>query len=420
MDEPYMTDTSANSWVSSTHRPMGFREFVTIVAAIMALNPLALDLMLPALPNVASAFNISDANRVQAVLSVFLTGFGAGQFLIGPLSDRFGRRPILLGGLIVYGIASLLALVAPSFETLLLARALQGLGTAAARVIATSIVRDCYSGRRMASVMSLAMMIFISVPVIAPSFGQAIMLLAEWHGIFIVLLIYGILTLGWIVVRLPETLPGTERKSLAAREVAKNFAHALITRQTLGYALAAGSVQGLLFGYVLCSQQVFTGIYQLGHYFPLAFAAIAIGVAVAGFVNSRIVGRYGMRMISHIALVGQLAIALIMLTAAFAGWLPLWLFMALSTANLFAFGLIFSNFSALAMEPQGHIAGTASSLFGSITTLIGIGVGYAIGQFYNGTLVPLASGAVLSSFLALAVVFATEKGRLFTPHKQVV
>jgi len=415
-----MTDTSANAWVSSTHRPMGFREFVAIVAAIMALNPLAMDLMLPALPNVASAFHIGDANRVQAVLSVFLAGFGAGQFIMGPLSDRFGRRPILLGGLIVYGVASLLAIIAPSFETLLLARALQGLGTAASRVIATSIVRDCYSGRRMASVISLAMMIFISVPVIAPSIGQAIMLLGEWHGIFIVLMIYGVLTLTWIIIRLPETLPLTERKSLAVGEVTRNFLQALTNRQTFGYALAAGSVQGVLFGYVLSSQQIFTGIYGLGHYFPLAFATIAIGIAVAGFLNSRIVGRYGMRMISHTALVGQLAIAIVMLIAALAGWLPLPFMMILATGNLFAFGLIFSNFSALAMEPQGHIAGTASSLFGSVTTLIGIAVGSAIGQYFDGTLVPLATGSLLSSVLALIVVIVIEKGRLFRPHNAPV
>lgn len=415
-----MTDTSANAWVSSTHRPMGFREFVVLVAAIMALNPLAMDLMLPALPDVASAFHIGNANRVQAVLSVFLTGFGAGQFIMGPLSDRFGRRPILVGGLIVYGIASLLAIIAPTFETLLLARALQGVGTAASRVIATSIVRDCYSGRRMASVMSLAMMIFISVPVIAPSFGQAIMLLAEWHGIFIALLVYGVLALSWIIIRLPETLPLTERRSLAIGEVSKNFLQALTNRQTLGYALAAGSVQGILFGYVLSSQQIFTGIYRLGHYFPLAFAAIALGIAVAGFLNSRIVGRYGMRMISHAALIGHLAVAIVMLAAALSGWFPLALFMVLSSASLFAFGLMFSNFSALAMEPQGHIAGTASSLFGSITTLIGIGVGYAIGQSYDGTLVPLATGALLGSVVALIVVIAVEKGRLFKAHNKPI
>lgn len=415
-----MTETSANGWVSSAHRPMGFPEFVAVVAAIMALNPLAMDLMLPALPDVGAAFHIDNANRLQTVLSVFLTGFGVGQFIMGPLSDRFGRRPILLGGMIVYGIASVLAIVAPSFETLLLARALQGLGTSATRVIATSIVRDCYTGRRMASVMSLAMMIFISVPVIAPSFGQAIMLAAQWRGIFIVLMIYGLLALVWCFLRLPETLPVEQRKSLTFHEVMGSFRQTVTNRQTLGYALAAGSVQGILFGYVFSSQQIFTGIYGLGHLFPLAFAAVAIGIAVAGFLNSRFVGRLGMRVISHGALMGQLVVAVLMLAAALFGWLPLPLYMALSIANMFAFGLMFANFTALAMEPQGHIAGTASSLFGSITTLLGILIGDIIGQTYDGTLVPFAIGAFASTLMALAVVVVVEKGRLFTPHNPAI
>jgi DHA1 family bicyclomycin/chloramphenicol resistance-like MFS transporter len=246
------------------------------------------------------------------------------------------------------------------------------------------------------------------------------MLFSEWHGIFIVLLVYGVLTLVWSVIRLPETLPLSARKSLAVGDVASNFLQALKNRQTFGYALAAGSVQGILFGYVLSSQQIFTGIYGLGYYFPLAFATSAIGIAVASFLNSRIVGRYGMRKISHAALIGQLVIAAVMLTTALAGWLSLPLFMILATANMFGFGLIFSNFSALAMEPQGHIAGTASSLFGTITTLIGIAVGAAIGQCFNNTLVPLAAGALVSSALALVVVFVVEKGRLFASHNATV
>jgi DHA1 family bicyclomycin/chloramphenicol resistance-like MFS transporter len=399
---------------------MGFPEFVAIVAAIMALNPLAMDLMLPALPDVGSAFHISDANKLQTVLSVFLTGFGAGQFIMGPLSDRFGRRPILLFGMLVYGVASVLAIIAPSFEMLLLARALQGLGTSATRVIATSVVRDCYTGRRMASVMSLAMMIFIAVPVIAPSFGQAIMLAAQWRGIFIVLLVYGVLALVWSVLRLPETLPPSERKALTFSVVTGNFWQTISNRQTLGYAIAAGSIQGILFGYVFSSQQVFTGIYGLGHYFPIAFAAVAIGIAVAGFLNSRIVGRFGMRVISHTALVGQLIISALMLAAALEGWLPLPIYLILSIGNMFSFGLMFSNFTALAMEPQGHIAGTASSLFGSITTLLGIAIGYWIGQHFNGTLVPFATGAFLAALMALAVVLVVEKGRLFTPHNKAI
>jgi len=234
---------------------MGFPEFVVVIAAIMALNPLAMDMMLPALPSIASAFHIADANRPQLVLSIFLLGFGIGQFVIGPLSDRFGRRPVLLGGMTVYFIASALAIAAPSFETLLLARALQGLGTSATRVIATSIVRDCYAGRRMASVMSLAMMVFIAVPVVAPSFGQAVLLVTQWRGIFIVLMLYGAITLVWSALRMPETLPLSERRSLEIGEVLSAFRQTVTNRQTLGYALAAGGVLGSLFAYVFISQQ---------------------------------------------------------------------------------------------------------------------------------------------------------------------
>src|SRR6202047_2579056 len=261
----YVTDINADAWVSSSHRPMGFPEFVIVIASIMALNPLAMDMMLPALPNLASAFHIAVANRPQAVLSTFLIGFGVGQFVMGPLSDRFGRRPVLLGGMAVYCVASLLAIAAQSFETLLLARALQGLGTSATRVIATSIVRDCYAGRRMASVMSLAMMVFIAVPVIAPSLGQAVMLLTQWRGIFIVLMLYGVLALIWSALRMPETLPMSERKSLRVGDVLGAFRQTVTNRQTIGYALAAGSVQASLYGFVFSSQQVFTGIYALGN-----------------------------------------------------------------------------------------------------------------------------------------------------------
>ena len=412
-----MSEINANAWVSSGHRPMGFPEFVIIIASIMALNPLAMDMMLPALPNIRSAFAIGDANRPQMVLSIFLVGFGVGQFVMGPLSDRFGRRPVLLGGMTVYFIASLLAIAAPSFETLLLARALQGLGTSATRVIATSIVRDCYAGRRMASVMSLAMMVFIAVPVIAPSFGQAVLLLTQWRGIFIVLMVYGMVTLIWSALRMPETLPLQLRRSLAVREVLDAFRQTVTNRQTLGYALVSGGVLGSLFAYVFTAQQVFTEIYQLGHYFPVAFACIAIGTAIAGFVNSRFVNRLGMRVISHGALLGYVVVSGIMLAAVKLQMLPLPLFMALSALMMFSFGLMIANFTALAMEPQGHIAGTASSLYGSITTLLGIGIGTTVGQDYDGTLLPFATGFFLCTLASLGVVLFVEKGRLFKPHQ---
>jgi MFS transporter, DHA1 family, multidrug resistance protein len=411
-----VTEINADAWVSSGHRPMGFPEFVVAIAAVMALNPLAMDMMLPALPNIRASFQIAVANQAQLVLSIFLIGFGVGQFVMGPLSDRFGRRPVLIGGMILYGVASVLAVAAPSFETLLLARALQGLGTSATRVIAISIVRDCYAGRRMAGVMSLAMMVFVAVPVVAPSFGEAVMLWAQWRGIFVILMLYGVVTLIWSALRMPETLPVEMRKSLALRELLSAFRQTLTNRQTLGYALACGGVWGAMFAFVFAAQQVFTDIYKLGPYFPLAFAAIATGVAIAGFVNSRLVGRLGMRMISHGALVIFALVAISLLVAVKIHMLPLPLFMALSALMMFAFGLMMANFTALAMEPHGHIAGTASSLYGSITTLIAIGVGMLIGQRYDGTLLPFSTGFLICALAALTIAAITEKGRLFRPH----
>jgi DHA1 family bicyclomycin/chloramphenicol resistance-like MFS transporter len=269
----------------------------------------------------------------------------------------------------------------------------------------------------MASVMSLAMMVFIAVPVVAPSLGEMVMLMTQWRGIFIVLMLYGVLTLIWSALRMPETLPLSGRKSLAIRDVLGAYRQTVTDRQTIGYALAAGCVQASLYGFVFSSEQVFTGIYKLGNYFPLAFAAIAVGIAVAGFLNARFVGRVGMRVISHGALIGFVAIAGIMLFAAQAQVLPLPLFMALAALMMFAFGLTFANFTALALEPQGRIAGTASSLYGSITTLLGIGIGTAIGQAYDGTLLPFATGFFLCTLAALGVVLVVERGRLFKARR---
>ena len=392
---------------------MGFAEFVVVIAAIQALNPLAMDMMLPALPDIGAAFNIANANYLQTVLSAFLIGFGVGQFAIGPLSDHYGRRRVVLTGMVVYCAASLIAVTSQSFEMLLLARVLQGLGTSATRLIAPLIVRVLRSSRLMASLISLAKRVFILLPVLAPSIGQAVLMITHWRGIFISLMIYGVIALAWISLRLPETLPPANRRPISVAEIFSSYRQTLTNRQTFGYALAAGGIQAVMFAYIFSAQQIFTGIYGLGSYFPLAFAAIASGVAIAGFLNSRFVGRLGMRVISHGALIGFVLVSLTMLVTAKLDMLPLPLFMLLSALSLFSFGLIFANFTAIAMQPHGHIAGTASSLFGSITTLIGIAIGTPIGQHFDGTLTPLAAGFFLSTLGVLVVVLIVERGRLF-------
>jgi len=258
------------------------------------------------------------------------------------------------------------------------------------------------------------------VPIVAPSIGQLLLFVTDWRGIFAALLLYGAVAFLWSALRMPETLPLTERRSLAMPELLKAFRHVLGNRQTLGYALAAGVVQGSLFAFVFSSQQIFVDIFQLGYFFPVAFAVGAVGICLAAFLNSRLVGRMGMRVLSHGALMIFAAAAGIMLLAASMGSLPLPLFLTLATLMMFAFGLTFSNFTALAMEPQGHLAGTASSIYGTITTLVGIMIGSVIGQQFNGTLLPISIGFFICSLATIAIVAVAERGRLFKPHHRPI
>jgi MFS transporter, DHA1 family, multidrug resistance protein len=405
--------SKTGSAASPAHAPMGFVEFVGMVAGLMALNALAVDVMLPALQEIGAALDVADENDRQGVLSVYLLGFGAGQLFIGSVSDRFGRRSVLFWGLALYVVAAVACTVAPSFEALLAARALQGVASAAPRVITTSVVRDCYDGRQMARVMSLAMTVFIAVPVLAPSIGQAVILFAPWRAIFALLTFYGLLMLLWTALRLPETLPSNRRRPIAPGAVAAAFRDILATPQTLGYALAGGMMFGAMFGFLLSAQQVFTQIFALGPSFPLAFAAVALMMSLSSFLNARLVGRLGMRFISHGAVVAFTGLSAIMALMARLDLLSFAPFMALLAGVMFLVGLIFSNFNALAMEPQGHVAGTASSLIGSVTTLIAAASGTVVGQAYDGTLMPLSASYLLFGLASLAIIAVTERGRLF-------
>jgi DHA1 family bicyclomycin/chloramphenicol resistance-like MFS transporter len=395
------------------HAPMSFHEFVGLIAALMALNALAIDIMLPALQEIGSALGARDENRSQAILTAYLVGFGVGQLLIGTISDRFGRRAVLLWGLVVYVAAAALCSLAPSFEALLAGRVLQGLASSAPRVITISVVRDCYKGRRMASVMSLSMMVFMAVPVLAPSLGQLIIMVAPWRGIFGFLTLYGLVMLLWVFLRMPETLPAAARRPMAPREVLAGFREVLTTRRTLGYALASGAMFAAMFGFLVSAQQVFTDVFGLGAYFPLAFAAVALAMSLSSFLNARLVERLGMSIIAHSAVAAFTLLAAIMALLARISLLSFVPFMLLLAGIMFLVGMVFSNFNALAMEPQGHRAGTASSLTGSISTLIAAVIGSMIGQAYDGTLVPLSTGYLALALTTIGIIAVTEKGRFF-------
>lgn len=395
---------------------MGFREFVALMAAFMAINALAIDSMLPALPQIGHALGIDDENKRQWIVTAYLLGFGVAQIFYGTVSDRFGRKPVMLTGLGLYLLFSIAAAFAGSFEIMMIARILQGIGAAAARVVVVSIVRDCYSGRQMARVMSLSFIVFLAVPILAPSIGQLIMLLGPWRWIFGALALFALAILIWAALRLPETLHPEYRSPLSVARVMEAFKIVVTTRLAIGYTIAMTLLFGALFGFINSSQQVFVDVFKAPGMFTTIFAMIAIFMAVAAFVNSRIVERLGMRRVSHTALLGFVGFALLNLFVTISGHETLWTFAILQSATMFCFGLTASNFGAMAMEPVGHVAGTASSVQGLISTVGGALIGFFVGQHFDGTTIPLMLGFAGLGVLAILAVLVTEGGRLFKPH----
>ncbi|AIJ70254.1 MULTISPECIES: multidrug effflux MFS transporter [Brucella] len=393
----------------------GRGEFIALIAAIMAINALAVDIMLPGLPQIGASLGVHSENHVQFVITAYLLGFGVSQLFYGPLSDRFGRRLPLFGGLAIYVVAALGSAFVTDFTTLIILRVLQGLGAAATRVIAVSVVRDKFSGRQMAEVMSLVMMVFMILPVVAPATGQLIMLFGEWHLIFMFMAIMALVVGLWAFLRLPETLPVSHRRPLTMKSTLGGFVIVLTNRVALFYMLGTSFILGALFGYINSAQQIFVGIYQLDTLFPLAFAAVAMTLALASFLNSRLVGRFGMRRISQTMLLVFTSFSLLwmVLSIVMDGPIPFAVLMIIYMTIMLSFSLVTANFNALAMEPLGEVAGTASSVLGFAQTVIGAALGAVIGQAFDGTTTPVATGYCVLGFVALACVLIAERGRLF-------
>nr|WP_237182502.1 multidrug effflux MFS transporter [Roseomonas marmotae] len=395
------------------HAGMGFKQFVAIIAAMMMTNALAIDSMLPALPEIGHALGVTSDNQRQWIITAYLLGFGAPQIIYGPLADRFGRKPVLLTGFVIYTLASILAMFSGSFATMLLARVLQGTGAAATRVLAVSIVRDCYSGRKMAQVMSLAFIVFLAVPVVAPSLGQLIVLVAPWPFIFLALAVFGGAVGIWITLRLPETLHPEDRMPIAAGRIMAAFRLALTNRQAVGYMLAMALMLGGLFGFINSAQQVFADTFRAPELFTTIFAAVAMAMAIASLLNARLVGRFGTRRISHTMLLGYIGFAVVHAAVALSGHESLLTFSLLQAGMMFCFGLTGPNFGSMAMEPLGHIAGTASSVQGFVTTVVGALIGFFVGQQFDGTTAPLMLGFAGCGIMALVLVLFAERGQLF-------
>lgn len=395
-------------------------EFIALVAALMALNALAIDIMLPGLQEIGADLGVADENARQFVITAYILGFGLTQLFFGPISDRYGRRIPLLFGMGIYVVAAFACAFSPSFGALLFLRFLQGMGAAATRVIAVSVVRDTFGGRAMAEVMSLVFMVFMIIPIIAPGAGQVLLLAFGWPSIFLFMGVIGLAFTVWTWARLAETLKEEYRRPLRASVILEGFRIVATNRISVCYTIAFTCIIGALFGFINSAQQVYIGIYGVGTMFPVYFAVVAGLMAVSSFANSRLVGRFGMRRMAHGALIGFIVLTGIAFALAMAGPVPIWAFTGTFALAMMTFSWIGSNFNALAMEPLGHVAGTASSVQGFVQTLGGGLVGAGIGQAFDGTIVPLTAGYFIAGVLAFAMVLIAEKGKLFRPQNPPV
>ena len=367
-------------------------EFVALMAFAMSLVALSIDAMLPAFPDMAQDLQVTAANDIQLVVSLLFIGLAIGQLFYGPLSDSIGRKPAIYIGFVLFILGSLLSMAASDFSTMLAGRMLQGIGAAGPRTVAVALIRDRFHGSEMARVMSFIMTVFILVPIFAPALGQAILLLAGWRAIFGVFIVLALATLVWLSLRQPETLPKDQRRHFTLKNITAAFHEVLMSRLAMVYTLVAGCVSGAFLSYLNTSQQIFQVQYDQGKLFPLYFGILAFSVGFAALLNSALVMRYGMHALVHRALLLMMAFSWLFLAVvwAYAGHPPLWLFMAICLALFFCIGILFGNLNSIAMEPLGHVAGTAAAVIGSITTLLAVVLSYLVGQAYNGTLFPLA------------------------------
>jgi DHA1 family bicyclomycin/chloramphenicol resistance-like MFS transporter len=398
----------------ATRRP-GAREMTVMLAGLMALNAFAIDAMVPALPSIGRSLDVAEENHRQLVVVAYFIGFASTQLVWGPLADRFGRKPVLAAGIVLYGLFALLCAFAVSFPLLIAGRVAMGASAAVTRVLVVAMVRDLFEAEAMARVMSLVFMTFMLVPVLAPNIGQLILLVASWRAIFLVLAGYALVMLIWSSRRLPETLHPEFRRSLEWREMAGAVFATLREPQSRGYTLALTITFSALVAYIASIQQIVFDVFEAPELIGVCFAAIAAPMAVASWLNSRVVGRFGLRRVGHAGAAAFVAVTAIHAAIGLSGHETLLSFVLLQGLAMASFAFTSSNLGTLAMEHMAPIAGTASSVQGVIGTLGAAVVGFAIGQAFDGTVVPYLLGTAACAVLGFAAIALTEPRRLFGP-----
>ncbi|MFO1243486.1 MAG: multidrug effflux MFS transporter [Rickettsiales bacterium] len=387
------------------NHPISSKEFTLLMALLISIVAISIDAMLPALGIIGSELKVSNANETQLIVSCIFGGMAIGQLIAGPLSDAIGRRPILFAGIVLYLVGSIVCYVSDNFHVLLIGRIIEGLGVSCPYVTAVSVVRDKFAGRDMARVMSLVMMIFILVPAVAPSIGQAILHFGTWRDIFLLYIGYSIAIGIWIALRLEETLAPEHRIPLKLDAFVHGFRHIISNRTTILYTLCMGFCFGGFIGYLGASQQIFQNQFGVGDTFALYFGGLALVLGISSLSNSFIVGKLGMRYICVRAMSAIIVSSAVFLALhAFVDVVTLPMFVVYAAILFFAFGLMFGNLNAIAMEPMGDIAGMASAITGAISSVLSLGFGTLIGQLYNNTLIPIAAGFFILASLAMVFI----------------
>ncbi|WP_415402776.1 multidrug effflux MFS transporter [Tateyamaria sp. SN3-11] len=368
-------------------------EFIALMAMMFATIAFSIDAMMPALPDIAADIAPGGGTeRAALVMMFFLIGMGAGTFVTGPLSDAYGRKPIVYLGLAVYALGAVLSWIAPTLELMLAARVLQGLGASGPRVVSAAIIRDLYAGRTMASILSLTMMVFLLVPAVAPMIGALITDALGWRSIFGAFLLFGLILLVWFGTRITESLPVADRRPLrwplmidAVRQMVQHRTVRLsIMVQTL--------MMTILFSVLIMVQPIFDITFDRADSFPYWFGGIAFASGISSLLNAAIVGRFGMRKLVTWALIAQMiaSAAFVALLVSDAAWIfPMYLLWQWGV--MFQGGLTVANLNAIAMEPMGHIAGMAASVIGAISTVVAAGLASLLGPLFDGTPLPLVS-----------------------------
>ena len=383
-------------------------EFVALMGMSFASIAFSIDAMLPALPDIGKALTPDALNRAQLILTSFVLGMGMGTFVTGPLSDAFGRRRVLLGGFVLYIVGAILGMLAGSLELMLAARVIQGVGAAGPRVVAMAIIRDRFSGRQMAQLMSFVMMVFTLVPAIAPSMGAVIIAFVGWRGLFGAFVVFALVNGGWFALRQPETLDPQARREFRASVLWSGVKEVLSNATVRVTILVQTLVLGSLFGMLSSTQQIFDITFDQGENFPLWFGAIALTAGTASIVNAAFVVRLGMRLMIRLTLVGQVLISGTIVAALSFNLMPDWVYFPAilfwTTSVFFMAGMTIGNLNAIAMEPMGHMAGMAASVTSAIFTILAVAIAAPMGLAFDGTPLPLAIGVFCCALLALGLM----------------